>query len=123
MSKSGSESGSESNAKPRSKTVLLGHEKLDVYRLEIDYVAWSIKRRPTYKAYIVMPEINGFVQASQFHSTLQKEMEKHQKMIEGVISKSQEVPRWNALPFRMFLWLEAPLKKWKVGNIKLNLIV
>ena len=58
--------GNQSKSGPGSNAMGLGHEKLDVYRLSIGYVAWVYEKADGLTGTIARHETNGCVRVSQF---------------------------------------------------------
>ena len=100
----------------------LGHEKLDVYRLAIDYVAWVYQTAGGLNG-IHRPARDQWLRASQsIPLNIAEGNGKASEMIEGVISRSLGPLLWNVPQFKMFLWSETPLKKQQARSIRLYLI-
>jgi hypothetical protein len=95
----------------------LGHEKLDVYRLSIDYVAWVYEKADSLNG-VHRPARDQWLRASQ--SIPLKGTVRRLRLIEDVTSKSLVAPRLSVRRFKM-CWLSARrCTKWKAVSERMN---
>jgi len=82
---------------------IFDHDRLDVYRLSIEYVSLSFAIAKQLAVLIVTLVINGFVRRNRFRSMSLRAMVSAVSRIGVAFLTSREDQRWSVLQFKMSL--------------------